>query len=81
MEIKRPCWYRGAKEALGVVQLLCSDTLHVKLCRLGPADEDITPSDVPVDPPNRYARSNDLSSNASTQFRGELVLKRSFSYF
>ena len=30
---------------------------------------------------NRHARSNDPGSNASTQFRGELVLKRSFSYF
>jgi hypothetical protein len=26
---------RGAKEALGVIWLLCSDTLHVRLCRLG----------------------------------------------
>ena len=51
MALYRPCWYRGAKEALGVVQLLCSDTLHVRLCQLGPADEDITPSDVPADPP------------------------------
>jgi hypothetical protein len=23
-------WFRGAEEALGVVRLLCSDTLHVK---------------------------------------------------
>jgi hypothetical protein len=28
---------RGAKEALGVIQWLCSDTLSVKLYRLGPA--------------------------------------------
>jgi hypothetical protein len=27
----------GAEEALGVVRLLCSDTLHVRLCRFGPA--------------------------------------------
>ena len=27
----------GAEEALGIVRLLCSDTLCVKLCRLGPA--------------------------------------------
>jgi len=27
----------GAKEALGIVRLLCSDTLHVMLCQLGPA--------------------------------------------
>jgi hypothetical protein len=26
---------RGAEEALGVIRLLCSDTLSVKLCRLG----------------------------------------------
>jgi hypothetical protein len=26
----------GAEEALGVVRLLCSDTLRVRLCRLGP---------------------------------------------
>jgi hypothetical protein len=28
---------RGAEEALGVIGLLCSDTLRVRLCRLGPA--------------------------------------------
>jgi hypothetical protein len=28
---------RGAKEALGVVRLLCSDTLRVRWCRLGSA--------------------------------------------
>jgi hypothetical protein len=28
---------RGAKEALGVIRLLCSDTLSVRLCRLRPA--------------------------------------------
>jgi hypothetical protein len=28
---------RGAKEALGNVRLLYSDTLHVRLCWLGPA--------------------------------------------
>jgi hypothetical protein len=27
----------GAEEALGIVRLLCSDTLCVKLCQLGPA--------------------------------------------
>jgi hypothetical protein len=27
----------GAKEALGLIWLLCSDTLSVRLCRLGPA--------------------------------------------
>jgi hypothetical protein len=27
----------GAEEALGIVQLLCSDTLLVRLCWLGPA--------------------------------------------
>jgi hypothetical protein len=30
-----PCRCRGAEEALGIVRLLCSDTLHVRLCRLG----------------------------------------------
>jgi hypothetical protein len=25
----------GAEEALGIVRLLCSDTLRVRLCRLG----------------------------------------------
>jgi hypothetical protein len=29
-------WGHGAEEALGVVWLLCSDTLRVRLCRLGP---------------------------------------------
>jgi hypothetical protein len=28
---------RGAKEALGVIWLLCFDTLSVRLCRLRPA--------------------------------------------
>jgi hypothetical protein len=32
-----PWWCLGAKEALGVVRLLYSDTLRVRLCRLGPA--------------------------------------------
>jgi hypothetical protein len=32
-----PWWCRGAEEALDVVRLLCSDTLHVMLCWLGPA--------------------------------------------
>ena len=27
---------RGAEEALGIVRLLCSNTLNVRLCRLGP---------------------------------------------
>ena len=30
-------WCHGAKEALGVVRLLYSDTLRVRLCRLGSA--------------------------------------------
>jgi hypothetical protein len=30
------CCYR-AEEALGIVRRLCSDTLHVMLCWLGPA--------------------------------------------
>jgi hypothetical protein len=29
--------YHGAKEALGIIWLLCSNTLRVRLCRLGPA--------------------------------------------
>jgi hypothetical protein len=32
-----PWRYRRAKEALGVVRLLCFDMLSVRLCRLGPA--------------------------------------------
>ena len=32
----------GAEEALGVVWWLCSDTLSVKLCRLGPASTECT---------------------------------------
>ena len=32
--LRRCC---GAEEALGVIRLLCSDTRHVRLCRLGPA--------------------------------------------
>jgi hypothetical protein len=34
--LRRPWWCRGAKEASGVVRLLCSDTLRVRLCRFGP---------------------------------------------
>jgi hypothetical protein len=30
---------RGAEEVLGVIRLLCSDTLRVRLCRLGPAPQ------------------------------------------
>jgi hypothetical protein len=30
-----PWWCRGAKEALGIIRLLYSDTLRVRLCRLG----------------------------------------------
>jgi hypothetical protein len=30
-----PWWCRGAKEALGVAQLLCFDTLRVRWCWLG----------------------------------------------
>jgi hypothetical protein len=33
-------WCYGAEEALGVVRLLCSDTLHVRLCRLRLASPD-----------------------------------------
>jgi hypothetical protein len=32
-----PWQCRGAEEALGTIRLLCSDTLRVRLCRLGPA--------------------------------------------
>jgi hypothetical protein len=30
-----PWWCRGAEEALGIVRLLYSDTLRVRLCQLG----------------------------------------------
>ena len=46
----------------------------------GTINEDITPSDVPAGP-STIMQGPMTSSNASTQFRGELVLKRSFSYF
>jgi hypothetical protein len=34
--VEGPWRYRGAEETLGIVWLLCSDTLSVRLCRLGP---------------------------------------------
>jgi hypothetical protein len=34
-DVVEPWRCRGAKEALGVVRLLYSDTLSVRLCRLG----------------------------------------------
>ena len=37
MVLYGPWWCCGVEEALGVIQLLCSDTLRVRLCRLGPA--------------------------------------------
>jgi len=30
-------WCRGAEEALGAVRRLCSNTLRIRLCWLGPA--------------------------------------------
>jgi hypothetical protein len=38
----RPWQCRGAEEALGVVQLLCFDTLRVRLYRLRPAFPKLT---------------------------------------